>query len=162
MVIREAITADLPAIAKLWNHYILNSTYNYDYEPKKADFFEKWLKDRQDLNLPVFVVEVEGELAGYGYYGQFRGRDGYLHSAEHGLYFDEKFQGNGFGRLLLEHLMKDAKERGFHTMVAGIDSSNPGSIIFHKRMGFEMVGTFREIGYKNGKWLDCVFLQKFL
>lgn len=162
MLIREALITDLPAIAELWNHYILNSSYNYDYDAKSADYFEEWFRERQKEGLPVFVAEVEGEFAGYAYYSQFRGRQGYLHSAEHGLYFNEKFQGNGFGRLLLEHLMSDAKERGFHTMVAGIDSSNPGSIIFHKRMGFELVGTFREIGYKNGKWLDCVFLQKFL
>ncbi len=162
MQIREATKSDLPAIGKIWNYYILNSSYNYDYEPKSPEFFEQWLESKSKLNLPVFAVEVNGELAGYGTYGQFRDRDGYRHSAEHGLYFKEEFQGKGLGKKLLTHLMQDAKSRGFHTMIAGIDSSNPASIEFHRKMGFQDIGTFREIGFKNGVWLDCVFLQKML
>lgn len=162
MEIREATREDLPAIAVIWNHYILHSTYNYDYSPKSPDYFQHWFLDREKSGLPVFVVIVNEQLVGYGYYSQFRGRDGYLHSAEHGLYFDEQFQGKGFGKKLLQHLLNDAKSRNFHVMIAGIDSTNPASIEFHKRMGFEEVGTFWEVGFKQGQWLDCVFLQKML
>jgi L-amino acid N-acyltransferase YncA len=162
MEIREADKKDLSAIAEIWNYYILNSTYNYDYTPKTADFFESWFEKKKKEGLPIFVVETQNQIAGYGTYGQFRERDGYLHSAEHGLYFSKEFLGKGFGKRLLKHLIADATNRGFHTLVAGIDSSNPGSISFHKKMGFEEIGIFRQIGFKNGEWLDCVFLQKIL
>ncbi len=160
--IREALPEDLPAIAEIWNYYILHSTYNYDYQPKDLAFFEQWFETKKHLNLPVFVITWDNTLAGYGTYGQFRDRDGYLHSAEHGLYFSNAYQGKGLGKILLKQLMEDAKSRGFHTLIAGIDSSNPGSIEFHRKMGFEDIGTFREVGFKNGQWLDCVFLQKML
>ncbi|MGR3809437.1 N-acetyltransferase family protein [Jiulongibacter sp. NS-SX5] len=159
MKIREATTSDLADIARIWNYYIEETSYNYDYTPKSMAYFEDWLASRE---IPVFVIEEDNNLAGYGYYGQFRGRDGYLHSAEHGLYFDHDAQGKGLGTALMNFLEADAKKRGFHVMVAGIDSSNPGSIRFHEKLGYEHVGTFKEIGYKNGEWLDCVFLQKIL
>ncbi|SFW28115.1 GNAT family N-acetyltransferase [Chitinophaga sancti] len=161
-MIRHAVIEDLPAIKDIWNYYILNTTYNYDYEPKSLEFLEEWFHKKATLNLPVFVVEEEGRLVGYGAYSQFRERNAYAHSAEHGLYFHPDFHGKGLGRELLNTLLADGKERGFHTFIAVIDSSNEGSVIFHEKMGFEKIGQIKEVGRKNGQWLNLVLLQKII
>ncbi|WPQ61183.1 GNAT family N-acetyltransferase [Chitinophaga sancti] len=161
-MIRHAALTDLPAIRDIWNYYILNTTYNYDFEPKTMEFMESWFHNKAELGLPIFVVEVDGQLVGYGAYSQFRERNAYAHSAEHGLYFKKDFHGKGMGRQLLERLLSDGKGRGFHTFIAVIDSSNEGSIIFHEKMGFENIGKIKEVGRKNGQWLNLVLLQKIL
>jgi phosphinothricin acetyltransferase len=161
-MIRHATIEDLTAIREIWNHYILHTTYNYDYEPKPVEFMEEWFHKKAKLGLPIFVVEVEGQVVGYGAYSQFRERNAYAHSAEHGLYFYPDFHGRGFGRQLLETLLQDGKERGFHTFIAVIDSSNEGSVIFHEKLGFERIGSIKEVGRKNGQWLNLVLLQKMI
>lgn len=161
-MIRHALIEDLPAIREIWNYYILNTTYNYDYEPKSLADLEEWFLKKAKLNLPVFVVEEDGRLVGYGAYSQFRERSAYAHSAEHGLYFHPDFQGRGWGRQLLETLLRDGKERGFHTFIAVIDSSNEGSVSFHEKMGFERIGEMKEVGRKNNQWLHLVLLQKII
>lgn len=162
MQIRHAIKEDLVAISEIWNYYILHSTYNYDAVPRPADFFETWFLKKRETGIPVFVVEAEGKVVGYGSYSQFRDREGYKHSAEHGMYFHPDYPGRGWGTLLLNQLLADGKERGFHMFVAVIDSSNDGSIRFHERNGFVRIGTMKEVGRKNGQWLDLVFLQKII
>ncbi len=161
-MIRHATRTDLTAIREIWNYYILHTTYNYDFEPKTPEFLESWFDKKAESGLPVFVVEVDGQVVGYGAYSQFRERNAYAHSAEHGLYFHPGFRGRGMGRQLLEKLLSDGKERGFHTFVAVIDSSNEGSIGFHEKMGFERIGIIKEVGRKHGQWLNLVLLQKII
>ncbi|RFM33441.1 GNAT family N-acetyltransferase [Chitinophaga silvisoli] len=161
-MIRQAAIADLSAIREIWNYYILHTTYNYDYEPKSLAFLEEWLQKKAKLGLPVYVVEEEGQVVGYGAYSQFRERNAYAHSAEHGLYVHPGFHGRGLGRQLLETLLADGRERGFHTFVAVIDSSNQGSVVFHEKMGFDRIGKIKEVGRKKGQWLDLVLLQKII
>jgi L-amino acid N-acyltransferase YncA len=162
MIIREANSSDLEAISQIWNYYILHTTYNYDSEPKDMAFFEEWLKSRTELNYPIFVLVVDGGLVGYATYGQFRTRIGYRFSMEHGVYIAPGKQGKGYGKTLMLKIMEKAKLDGHHSLTAGIDASNFESIAFHQKFGFKEVGVFKEIGFKNGQWLDCHFLQLIL
>ena len=162
MYIREAVSSDLFTISKIWNYYILHTSYNYDSEPKDMEFFEEWLSTRKELNYPIFILEVDGMLIGYATYGQFRARVGYRFSMEHGVYLIPGNQGKGYGKALMLKLIERAKMDGHHSLIAGIDASNKESIDFHKKFAFKEVGVFKEIGFKNGQWLDCHFLQLIL
>ncbi len=162
MVIREIESQDLIAISRIWNHYILNTSYNYDSEPKDVVFFENWKVNQAKSGFPIYVLEVESKVIGYATFGQFRARNGYRFSLEHGVYLSPDSQGRGYGKALMETLMERAKKDGYHSMTAGIDTTNQGSIDFHLKFGFKEVGRFPEIGFKDGKWLECVFLQKIL
>ncbi|WP_341225081.1 N-acetyltransferase family protein [uncultured Arcticibacterium sp.] len=161
-MIREATQQDLVPISEIWNHYIINSSYNYDSEPKDMAFFKDFFLEKQKNSYPVFVAEDDGKVVGYATYGQFRARSGYKNSLEHGVYLYPDLQGKGFGKKLMNALIERAKKDGHHSMTAGIDTRNQGSINFHIRFGFREVGTFKEIGFKNGEWLDCVFYQLML
>ena len=162
MIIREANSSDLDAIAEIWNYYILHTTYNYDTQAKDRAFFEEWLESRKELGYPIFVLTVDGKLIGYATYGQFRSRIGYRFSMEHGVYLAPGNQGKGYGKSLMLKIIEKAKQQGHHSLTAGIDASNKESIIFHQKFGFQEVGVFKEIGFKNGQWLDCHFLQLLL
>lgn len=162
MKIREAKISDLPSIAEIWNYYIIHTSFNYDSEPKDMAFFEDWFKTKEGFNYPIFVLEVDNEIIGYATYGQFRARVGYRFSMEHGLYLAPGKQGNGYGKALMLTLLDRAKKDGHHSLTAGIDSTNRESINFHYKFGFKEIGIFKEIGFKNGEWLDCVFLQLML
>ncbi|MCL4148506.1 UNVERIFIED_CONTAM: hypothetical protein GTU68_002821 [Idotea baltica] len=161
-MIREAIKDDLIQISEIWNHYIINTSYNYDNEPKDMPFFEDFFEEKKRNSYPILVIEDEGKVVGYATYGQFRARSGYKHSLEHGVYLYPNLQGKGLGKKLMTALIERAKKDGHHSMTAGIDTRNKGSISFHQRFGFKEIGTFKEIGFKNGEWLDCVFYQLLL
>jgi phosphinothricin acetyltransferase len=162
MKIRAARTTDLKSISDIWNYYILRTTYNYDSEPKDMAFLEEWFESRMVLNYPIIVLEVHNEVIGYATYSQFRTRIGFRYSMEHGLYLAPGKQGKGYGKALMLELIDKAKIDGHHSLTAGIDASNRGSIDFHLKFGFKEIGIFKEIGFKNGEWLDCHFLQLIL
>lgn len=157
--IRPAQTADLPAILEIVNHIILTSTTNYSYEPETLTDRQEWFNRQEATNMPVIVAEKGGQVIGYGSYGPFRNKIGYRFTVEHSVYVRPDHHKAGVGRRLLETLIQLAKDQGMHIMIAGIDTQNPGSFIFHQKMGFEQVAHFREVGYKFNQWLDLIFMQ---
>lgn len=160
VIIRPATPADLPAILEIVNEAILNTTAIYDYDLRTPEAHEAWWQDKLATRMPVTVAEVNGKTVGFGSYGRFRPKIGYQYCVEHSIYLDVEHRSMGIGKLLLEELLRLAQAQGMHTMVAGIDAANEGSIAFHKKYGFEEVGRMPEVGYKFGRWLDLVFLQK--
>ncbi|WP_067034268.1 GNAT family N-acetyltransferase [Allomuricauda sp. CP2A] len=162
LTIRKAEVKDVKAILEIINHEILHSTVVYDYQERtyaqQLAWFEKKLQDR----MPVIVAEKDNEVVGFGTYGIFRPWDAYRFSVEHSIYTHHNFRGMGIGKLIMTELIKLAIEQGFHTMIAGVDASNKGSYGFHKKFGFQEIGTFKEVGYKFDRWLDLVFMQLFL
>ena len=164
MNLRLATTTDLPQIRAIYNEAILHSNAVYDEKPKSEADMQLWFDTKQQLGMPIIVIESElnNEIAGYGSFGQFRPWEGFRFCAEHALYVHTKFRGQGLGNVLLQELMRLAKDRNFKSMVAGIDSANGISIQLHKNRGFEEVGTFKNAGFKNGMWLDLTMLQKQL
>lgn len=162
LIVRNAIKEDVDKILEILNHEILNSTSLYDYEERTYENQLQWFEKKIIDGLPVIVVEKGNNVVGFGSYGIFRPWAAYQYSVEHSIYIEKSFRAMGVGKVLLTELIKLAKNNGFHTMIAGIDASNKGSIEFHKKFGFTEVGFFKEVGYKFDKWLDLIFLQLML
>jgi len=120
------------------------------------------LAEKTTKNFPVFVAEINGKVAGFGMYGEFRFREAYQFTVEHSVYVTEAFKGKGIGGKLLRRLIDEAKSQKLHTMIGVIDAENKESILFHEKFGFKTVGVIKESGYKFERWLDSVIMQLFL
>jgi L-amino acid N-acyltransferase len=160
--IRLAEQSDLQQILDINNHEILNSTINYDFEPKTIQEQILWFEEKQKIGHPILVAISADKVAGFATYGSFRPKAGYRFTVEHSVYLSSDFRGQGIGTLLLTELIKMAKQAGYHTMVGGIDSSNERSILFHQKIGFKKVARFKEVGHKFNRWLDVIFMQLIL
>lgn len=160
--IRDAAPADLPAMLAIYNEVIANTTAIYSYEPRTAEAHTAWFEAKRAESWPVLVAEVDGTLSGFGSYGPFRPWPAYLHSVENSIYVAADKRGHGIGSALLPAIVDHAARRGFHTMIAGIDAANEGSLHLHAKFGFKKVAQFHEVGWKFNRWLDLVFLQRML
>lgn len=152
----------LEAIRAIYNDAILNTTALYEYEPRSVAVMEQWLAAKEAAGLPVLGVEVDGVLAGFATWGQFRPYPAYRHSAEHSVYVDARHRRQGIGRRLMEAVIAQATARDVHMLVGGIDATNFASIALHQALGFVHCGTIREAGFKFGRWLDLEFWQRVL
>ncbi|WP_428658999.1 N-acetyltransferase family protein [Runella sp.] len=162
MLIREAKSRDLPVILDIMNEAILNTTSMYAYDAHTNATLHQWFIKKRLDKMPIFVCEVDHKAVAYSSFDTFRICDAYKFSVENAIYVHKDFRGRGIGKQLLNTLIDRAKKDGYHTMIAGIDSSNQGSYHFHEQLGFTEMGRFREVGYKFGRWLDLVFMQLML
>jgi len=160
--IRPAELSDVQAILNIVNYEIKHTTSVYDYEERTLDDQVRWLNKKRKDGMPVIVAEYNNDVAGYGTFGIFRPWDAYQFSVEHSIYVAKKVRGKGIGRAIMKELISMATERGYHTMIAGIDASNKSSHEFHSKFGFVEVGRLKEVAYKFDKWLDLKFMQLFL
>ena len=157
--IRPAEDRDLDAILAIHNEQIRNSTAIWtDQEADRAER-EAWLADRHAAGHPVIVADIDGVAVGYASYGQWRPKIGYRQTVENSVYIDTEHRGQGIGRALMVALIDEARVRGMHVMVAGIDASNDTSIRLHESLGFSRAGLFPEVGRKFDRWLDLAILQ---
>ena len=161
-IIRNAREEDVSVILEIVNYEISNSTVLYDYRERTYEYQLNWFHKKNQEGMPVIVAETENKVVGFGTYGIFRPWYAYQYSVEHSIYIHRNARGMGIGKQLMAELISLARDNGFHTMIAGVDASNQGSIEFHKKFGFSEIGTFKEVGFKFNKWLDLVFLQLFL
>ena len=116
-----------------------------------------------DGGYPYIVAEIDDALAGYAYAGPYRPRPAYRFSVEDSIYIDPHAQRRGVGRVLLERLIEECERRGFRQMIAVIgDSAQAPSIELHRALGFRMIGAVENVGYKFGRWLDSVNMQRAL
>lgn len=159
VTIRTAGVADLTSVLSILNEVILNTTASYDYEPKSYEELSDWYQQKVKENVPLIVAECEGKVVGFGTYGSFRSKIGYRFTVEHSIYVKPAYHGKGIGSRLLIELIDLARKNGLKNMIAGIDASNKGSIAFHEKHGFELVGQFNDVGFKFEKWLSLVFMQ---
>lgn len=151
------------AILAIFNEAILNSTALYDYEPRDLEFMAGWFAAKRRDGFPVIGCEGgDGRLLGFATYGTFRAWPAYKYSVEHSIYIEREHRGQGLGGQLLGALIEAAGRQGKHTLIAGIDLENAGSIALHERFGFERAGVIRQAGFKFGRWLDLVFYQLLL
>lgn len=160
--IRTYQTEDTQSILDIVNHAILHSTALYDYSIRSYEQQQSILDEKIKKKFPVIIAEIEGKVVGFGMYSEFRFREAYQYTVEHSVYVDEKFHGNGIGKLLLAKLIELAKAQKMHTMIGVIDSENQDSITFHEKFGFKTVGVIKESGYKFDRWLNSVFVQLYL
>jgi len=165
MQIRPATKADVPAINALVNALIPTTTVAWTEIPELLATREAWFAEQQHAGNPVLVAEVNGEVVGFASYDDFRDSvkwPGYRFSVEHSIHVFGQHHHAGIGRALMEALMARATESGLHTMVGAIDSENTGSITFHEKLGFTEVGRLPQLGFKLGRWLDLVLMQRHL
>jgi L-amino acid N-acyltransferase len=162
--VRAAIEDDLPAILAIYNEVIATSTAVYALEPATLDERQNWFTSRSKSGFPVLVAVDPGNgVLGFASFGDWRGAwPGYRYTVEHSVHVRHDVRGQGIGRALVESLFPLALGLGKHVMIGGIDAANDASIRFHERLGFERVAHFTEVGHKFGRWLDLVFMQRFL
>lgn len=162
MSIRAGREDDLPAILDIHNDAILNSLSIWQYQAVPLANRQAWFSERMAKGFPVLVAEIDGRLAGYASYGDFRHGAGYDVTVENSVYVRKDARGRGVARPLMEALIDHARKAGKHVMVAAVGLPNEASLALHRRLGFVDVGTLREIGWKNGMRLDLALLQKRL
>lgn len=157
--IRDCTPADLDVVHALHVDAVLHSTAIWQEEPHPRSWFDTWLAERQGDGWPVLVAEVDGVVAGYATYSQWRPHQGYRHTVEHSVYVVEALRGRGVASTLMRALVTRATDEGRHVMVAGICSTNTGSIALHERLGFTTVAVVPEVGRKFGRWLDLTLMR---
>jgi phosphinothricin acetyltransferase len=162
VIVRHAREEDLPSILDIYNHIILNTAAVYHYEAHTMEMRKAWYDTRVLGGYPVFVAESEGKVVGFSSYGPFRPWPAYKYTMENSVYVAEGQRGKGIGKLLIEPLIRHAREKGVHAIIAVIDGENDASVQLHRSFGFEKVGYFREVGYKFGKWLNLTFMELLL
>ena len=163
LLIRPSAEADLPAITRIYGHSVLHGTGTFELEAPDEAAMAQRRADVLGTDLPWLVAERDGQVLGYAYANHFRPRRAYRFCLEDSIYLDEGARGHGVGRLLLAELMAQCEARGARQMLAVIgDSANAGSVGVHRACGFEDVGVFKAAGWKFGRWLDVVLMQKAL
>ena len=165
MVLRTATEADVPAITRLLNALLGTTTYEWTEVLYSAHERSEWLHAKERAANPVIVAEDQGGVVGWATYGDFRdsGRwPGYRFTIEHTIHVAQTHWGRGIGRALLVELAEVARSAGKRVMVAAIDSTNVGSIDFHARLGFDIVGRMPGVGEKWGQRCDLVLMQREL
>jgi len=160
--IRPAVEADIPTLLEIYNDVVLNSAAIYEEKGRTLDEHREWYRAKLASGHPLFVAELDGTVIGYCSYGQFRNWTCYRHTVELSLYVDKKLRGKGVGSQMLQALIADARQRGFHSMIAGVDATNISSIQLHEKMGFIKVAHLTQVGFKFNRWLDLVLLQLVL
>lgn len=159
--IRPAIADDVVAIAFIYGHHTLHGTGTFEEEaPSPADMAER-LARVQARGWPWLVAEKQGRVVGFAYTGQFRDRAAYRYAGEDSVYIHPDHMGEGLGRILLDALLPASAAAGFQRLFAVIgDSENLGSIRLHERAGFAHCGKLDKAGFKFGRYLDVVFMQR--
>ena len=157
----EAEHAD--AILAILNEAIVNSTALYDYVPRPPEAMRAWFAAKRAGGFPVVgALDERGALAGFASYGTFRTFPAYKYTVEHSVYVHQDHRGQGLGKILIGELIRRARAANLHALVGCIDASNAGSIALHKSLGFSHSGTFPQVGFKFGRWLDAAFYQLLL
>lgn len=161
--VRPARAADLPTIQAIYAPEVLEGTATFELEPPDAAEIGTRLAKVEAQSLPWLVAELNGAVAGYAYATRYRDRPAYRFTVEDTVYVARSARGHGLGRALLAALLDGARAAGMRQMVAVIgDTANEGSIRLHQACGFAHVGTLRDVGFKFGRWLDTVLMQRSL
>jgi len=163
LTIRPGTTADVPAVAAIYGHHVLHGTGTFELDvPDEAEMARR-LQAVEANGLPWLVAERSATVLGYAYANHFRPRRAYRFCLEDSIYLAPDAQGQGLGRLLLAELMARCTSRGARQMLAVIgDAANVGSIGLHRSLGFEHTGVLKASGWKFGRWLDVVLMQRAL
>ncbi len=161
-LIRSATPADVAAIAAIYRPEVLNGTATFELEPPgDGEMMRRWTAITQS-GFPYLVAEVAGAVAAYAYAQAFRSRPAYRFTVEDSIYVAAGFHGRGIGKALLAALVEQTAALGYRQMIAVIGDSarQAPSMALHRALGFELVGRLPSVGYKHGRWLDSVQMQR--
>ncbi len=163
MQLRSVEARDMPRITAIYAHAVATGMASFELEPPTL---EEMVRRQQALcaeGSPFLVAEREGCVLGYAYASAFRPRAAFRYTLENSIYVDETAQRCGMGRALLDALILECTARGFRQMVAVIgDSANEASVALHRTCGFTMAGMLPATGFKFGRWIDTVLMQRAL
>jgi phosphinothricin acetyltransferase len=163
ITIRPVNASDIPAITRIYAHAVLHGTASFEIEPPDEAEMARRMQALLTHNYPYIVAESTGAIAGYAYAGAYRARPAYHWSVEDSVYVAPHSHRRGIGLLLLRALVDIAEARGFRQMIAVIgDSAQTASIALHSAAGFRHVGVLPSTGFKHGRWLDSVLMQRAL
>ncbi len=161
--IRPSTDADLPAIQAVYAQAVLHGTGTFETEVPGVEEMGRRRKEVLGRNLPWLVAERDDVVLGYAYANYFRPRLAYRFCVEDSIYLSPTAQGQGVGRLLLAELMARCEAAGARQMLAVIgDAANAGSVGVHTALGFDHTGVLKSAGWKFGRWLDVVLMQRTL
>jgi phosphinothricin acetyltransferase len=162
-LIRDSTEQDIAAVGAIYGHHVLHGSASFEEKPPSIDELTRRRADVLSRGLPYLVAEIDDEVIGYAYASPYRARSAYRFSIENSVYVDHRRHRRGIGRDLLATLI-DRCERGpWHQMIAVIgDSANLSSIALHERLGFRTAGTLASVGFKFGRWVDTVLMQRAL
>jgi phosphinothricin acetyltransferase len=161
--IRPAAVTDLPAVTEIYDHAVRHGTATFELIPPDLAEMTRRFAVLMDGGFPYLVAALEGRVVGYAYAGAYRPRPAYRFTVENSVYLEPSIHRRGIGLQLMERLIAACEARGYRQMIAVIgDSANVGSIGVHTRCGFQMIGTHPNVGFKFGRWLDTVMMQRAL
>jgi phosphinothricin acetyltransferase len=162
IAIRDASEADAAEIAAIYAHHVLHGTASYDTEPPPVEQTRDKIRWVISSSWPFLVAENDGGIAGYAYTTQFRDRAAYRWTAENSIYVRHDRVGAGVGKALLLELLDRTEACGFRQIVAVIGGAAEASVRLHASCGFRECGRVHAAGWKHGRWLDTVYMQKAL
>jgi phosphinothricin acetyltransferase len=161
--IRDATEDDLAAIQAIYAHHVNHGLGSFEEVPPNVAEISRRRDVARDNGLPYLVAELDGVVRGFAYASPFRSRSAYRYSVEDSVYVGPDALGAGIGSALLAALIERCTERGFRQMVAVIgDSANQASIGLHAKHGFVQTGLMPAVGFKFGRWVDTVRMQRAL
>lgn len=162
-LVRDATEADMGAVAAIYAHHVLTGVASFEEAAPSPNDMAARRAAVLALGAPYLVAERDGRVAGFAYAGSYRARPAYRHTVEDSVYVAPDALGRGLGRALLAQVIARCEAAGFRQMVAVIgDSANEGSIALHAALGFREVGTLMAVGFKFGRWVDSVLMQRAL
>jgi len=164
ILIRPTEENDIPAIAAIYADAVLNGTASYELDPPgEAEMLRRW-RELLERNFPHLVAVSEDSVVGYAYARPYRPRPAYRYSVEDSIYIAPDAQGAGIGKALLGDLIQICEGAEFRQMIAviGGGTEHPASVALHRRFGFRPIGVIEASGYKHGRWLDTLLMQRAL
>jgi phosphinothricin acetyltransferase len=162
MLVRPAERSDLPGILAIYNEVVASSTAIYAYEPSTLEERAEWFESRRRQGYPVLVATDGNEVVGFASFGDWRAWPGYASTVEHSVHVRADRRRGGVGRALVSALLPLARALGKHAVLGAIDADNEPSLRLHETLGFERVAHFRQVARKFDRWLDLVFVQRFV
>jgi len=161
MLVRPASAADLAAIQSIYAHHVLHGTASFEETPPTVQEMRGRYDDMVSRGLPYLVAEEAGEVHGYGYCSLYRTRSAYRFTLEDSVYVREGQHRKGIGRAILAALIERSEELGYRQLIAVIgDRGQASSIGLHASLGFLRAGLLRSVGFKFGRWIDTVIMQR--
>ncbi len=161
-MLRTATAADAPAIAAIYNHYVVNTIITFEEEPVSDAEMAQRIAEVGELGFPWYVWEENGRVLGYAYASKWKSRCAYRYSVESSIYLDKEATGRGLGRKLYDALIAALRERKIHSIIGGIALPNPASVGISEKLGFQKIGHFKEVGWKFNQWIDVGYWELIL
>ncbi len=161
--VRPALPADIPAIAVIYAHAVRHGTASFELDPPDETEMARRMAALRDADYPYLVAQEDGVVLGYAYAGPYRPRPAYRNTVENSIYVSPDARRRGVARALLDALIAECESMGFRQMIAVIgDSQSAASRGLHESLGFRLVGIAEAVGFKHGRWLDQVLMQRAL